>query len=200
MLSPVPCAARAATLGLAALLVLPALALALPAARPVGHADTVLRVAAVPSGRAEVKRIESADGWTAYVSPERKGELCYLAGSPAKSESAGLKRKPVYLLVTHNTADKTSDVVSFIAGYAFKSGSTAQVEVGGKSFTLFTKDDTAWSYDQAGDRAIVAAMRKAKHAVIRGTPAHGGVTTDTYALTGFPRILAAIDKACRIKR
>jgi hypothetical protein len=102
--------------------------------------------------------------------------------------------------VTHNTADKTNSVVSFIAGYAFKEASAVELEIGGKKFNLFTKDDTAWARDAGTDKAIVESMLKGKEAVVKGSSSRGTVTTDTYALAGFAQVLGEIDKACKVKR
>jgi hypothetical protein len=155
---------------------------------------------AAPSQPAPPQRLGAAQSWTAYSAREKNGQICYIVGEPAKSEPANIKRDPLHLLVTHNTADKTNSVVSFIAGYAFKDGGAADLDIGGKKFSLFTKDDTAWARDAATDKAIVEAMLKAKQAVIKGSSARGTATTDTYALAGFAQVLGEIDKACKVKR
>jgi hypothetical protein len=155
---------------------------------------------AAPSQPSQPQRLGAAQGWTAYSARDKGGQICYIVGEPTKSEPANIKRDPVHLLVTHNTADKTTGVVSFIAGYAFKDGSAADLDVGGKKFNLFTKDDTAWARDSATDKAIVEAMLKTKQAVIKGSSARNTATTDTYTLAGFGQVLGEIDKACKIKR
>src|SRR5260221_9177620 len=101
--------------------------------------------AAAPSQPAQPQRLGAAQSWTAYAAREKSGQICYIVGEPAKSEPANIKRDPAHLLVTHNTADKTNGVVSFIAGYAFKEASAADLDIGGKTFNLFTKDDTPWA-------------------------------------------------------
>jgi hypothetical protein len=146
------------------------------------------------------KRLAAEESWVAYSSPEKNGQICYIVGQPTKSEPANVKREPIHLLVTHNTADKTANVVSFIAGYKFKDGSDAQLAVADKSFSLFTKDDTAWARDAATDKAIVTAMLKGKQAVIKGASTRGTATVDTYSLTGFAKLVSEIDKACKVKR
>jgi hypothetical protein len=194
MLAPMNRALIAALLGITGLLADP------------GHAQT----ANSPSGRPlkatpaqatlpTPKRLGGAESWVAYTSSEKAGQICYVVGQPNKSEPAGLKRE-VHLLVTHNKGDKTTNVVSFIAGYKFKDGSDAQLTIGDKKFDLFTKDDTAWARDAATDKAIVDAMLKGKQAVIKGTPVKGAATTDTYTLTGFAQAVVEIDKSCNIKR
>jgi hypothetical protein len=186
-----------AALGVAVLLALPAQPQTkTPPAQPAAKQPA----AAAPTPPPQPQKLGAAQSWTAYSAPEKGGQICYVVGEPSKSEPAGVKRDPVHLLVTHNTADKTSGVVSFVAGYGFKDGSAAELDIGGKKFSLFTKDDTAWARDSATDKAIVDAMLKGKQAVIKGGSARGTATTDTYVLTGFPQVLGEIDKACKVKR
>jgi Invasion associated locus B (IalB) protein len=187
----------ATLLGLAGLLAEPgpALTATSPAGPPPKAAPAQPAQATVPAP----KRLGGAESWVAYTSTEKAGQICYVVGQPNKSEPAGLKRE-VHLLVTHNKGDKTTNVVSFIAGYKFKDGSAAQLMIGDKKFDLFTKDDTAWARDAATDKAIVDAMLKGKQAVIKGTPIKGAATTDTYALVGFAQVITEIDKSCNIKR
>ena len=88
----------------------------------------------------------------------------------------------------------------FDAGYAYKPGSSADLDVDGKKFTLFTDRRSAWTADardrQGGHRgACQGGARGLKGSSVRGT-----ATTDTYALAGFDKALGAIDKACAVKR
>jgi hypothetical protein len=194
--------ALAATLGLAALLGFSAHAQTTTPSKPVA-APPKIQAQAQPQAAPAVeppKRLGAVESWVAYASTEKGGQICYVVGQPTKSEPATVKRDPIHLLVTHNTADKTANVVSFIAGYKFKDGSDAPLTVGDKSFDLFTKDDTAWARDAATDKAIVAAMLKGKQAVIKGSSAKGTATTDTYNLAGFNKVIEEIDKACKVKR
>jgi invasion associated locus B (IalB) protein len=153
-----------------------------------------------PPKKEQPQRLGGDKSWSAYSLAEGKGKICYLVGEPAKKEPAALKRDRVNALVTHNTADKSSDVVSFVAGAPFAERADAELEVDGKKFSLFTDKDTAWARDPATDKAIVTALAKGKQAVIKGPAARGGATmTDTYNLAGLTPTLALIDKACSIK-
>jgi hypothetical protein len=146
------------------------------------------------------QRLGGEKAWNAYSLAEAKGKICYVVGDPAKKEPSALKRERVNALVTHNTADKTSNVVSFVAGAPFAERSDAELDVDGKKFSLFTDKDTAWARDTATDKAVVAALAKGKQATMKGTPARGGGSmTDTYSLAGFGQALALADKACGIK-
>src|ERR1051326_7571762 len=116
-----------------------------------------------------------------------------------KSEPAGGSRKAM-AMVTHRPGEKIANVVSFVEGYPVKPGSEVQIDIGGSKFDLFTKDDSAWARTAELDRMIVASLGKAKQVVVRGAPQKGAATTDTYALAGFAKALALIDKACGVKR
>ena len=151
---------------------------------------------AVPTARS----LGQFDAWVAYASQDKTGKVCYLVGQPAKSEPAGSGRKPPTAMVTHRPVEKIANVVSFVEGYALKEGSEVALDVGGAKFELFTKDDSAWARTADLDRTIVTALSKGKQAVVKGVPQKGAPTTDTYPLAGFAKALAAIDKACGVKR
>jgi len=146
------------------------------------------------------QQLVSEQGWTALAYSEKDGKVCYLVGTPEKSEPAGLSRGRIDLYVTQRPGEKALNVVHFDAGYPYKPGSSADLDIDGRKFTLFTDKDSAWSADSATDKAITEALAKGKHATLKGSSARGTATTDTYALAGFDTALAAIDKACGVKR
>lgn len=159
--------------------------------------------AAAPGASADpgpAKSLGGAGSWTAYVAQNKAGKVCYLVGSPAKSEPAGLKRAAVMAMVTHRTADNVNNVVSFDEGYPLNENDDVVVEIGREKFPLFAKNDTAWARTAELDRAIVSTLAKEKEAVVKGTPAKGHPTIDIYSLAGFSKALALIDKACNVKR
>lgn len=147
-----------------------------------------------------INRLGAADGWDAYADTVKGAKICYLIGKPSKSEPASAKRAAVFASVTHRPSEKRFYEVSFTSGYLFKEGSSAELAVDGKKFSLFTNKDGAWTQDAATDKAVAEAMAKGRQAIITGTSARGTATTDTYALDGFGKALAEIDKACAVKR
>jgi invasion protein IalB len=148
----------------------------------------------------DITKLGSAQGWEAYTDAGKGAKICYLIGKPSKSEPAGAKRSAIFASVTHRPGEKRTNEVSFTSGYLFKEGSDADLAIDGKTFSLFTNKDGAWTRDAATDKAVVEALAKGKQAVIKGTSARGTATTDTYALAGFAQALTQIDKACGVKR
>lgn len=140
--------------------------------------------------------------WNAFAFDEGGHKVCYLSSQPKKKEPAAAKRGDIYVLVTHRPAEKALDVVSFVVGYPLKKDSESTVDVGGKSFKLFTDGETAWARDADTDKAVTAAMRdaKGKSMVVKGVSARGTKTTDTYSTDGFAQAYDAINQACGVKR
>ena len=179
--------AAAAALALVAALPPAAAASKKPAAAPAAAKDTT----------AATQNLGKFDGWAAYASQDKVGRVCYLVGEAQQKGPAG---KPPMAMVTHRPAEKIANVVSFVEGVPLKEGSDAALDVGGTKFDLFTKDDSAWARTAELDKAIVAALAKGKQAVVKSVPQRGPPTTEIYPLAGFAKALAAIDKACGIKR
>jgi invasion protein IalB len=148
----------------------------------------------------DITKLASTQGWEAYTDAGKGAKICYLIGKPSKSEPAGAKRSAIFASVTHRPGEKRTNEVSFTSGYLFKEGSDADLAIDGKTFSLFTNKDGAWTRDAATDKAVVEALAKGKQAVIKGISARGTATTDTYALAGFAQALTQIDKACGVKR
>jgi hypothetical protein len=179
------------------------LAAAMLAVLPSAHAAKPKKEPAAPAantGTSTTESLGTVGSWSAYASGDKTGRVCYLVGQPEKSDSAGTARKGPMAMVTHRPAENIANVVSFVEGYALKEGSEVALDIGDKKFELFTKDDGAWARTAELDRTIVAIMAHGKSAVVKGTPQKGRPTTDVYALGGFAKALALIDKACGVKR
>src|ERR1700722_16430781 len=74
-------------------------------------------------------RIGGAKGWDAYAYTETGAKGCYLFGAPEKKHPANPSRGRVDVYVTHRPGEKALNVVHFDAGYPYKDGSTAELEI-----------------------------------------------------------------------
>jgi hypothetical protein len=172
-------------------------ATALLAALPAAEAAKTKPAPPAKETAPTTKSLGKFEGWSAYASQDKVGRVCYLVGEAQQRGPAG---KSAMAMVTHRPAEKISNVVSFVEGYPLKEGSDAVLDIGGTRFELFTKDDSAWARTAELDRTIVGALAKGRQAMVRSQPQKGPPTTEIYPLAGFPQALAAIDKACGIKR
>lgn len=146
---------------------------------------------------AEPRLMGTYGDWSAYMFKEEGGKVCYIASKPKKDEGDYTKRGDIFALVTHRPAEGTRDVFSYIAGYAYKSGSDVTVEIDSDKFVLFTQDDTAWTPDAETDKTLSAAIRKGSKMVVHGTSSRGTKTTDTFGLSGSSKAYDKITEECR---
>lgn len=136
--------------------------------------------------------------WTAYTYKEGKGLVCYMASTPKKDEGNYKVRGDIYAVVTHRPADKSYNVVNFVAGYTYKKGEKVSVKIGTTTFnSLFTNGDNAWASDAATDKKLVEAMKRGEKMIVEGVSARGTKTKDTYSLTGFTNAYKAISAKCK---
>ncbi|MBI1208474.1 MAG: hypothetical protein GC191_14475 [Azospirillum sp.] len=130
---------------------------------------------------------------------ESGGTVCYMVSQPKKAEPSGKQRGDIHALVTHRPGEKSFDVVSFIAGYTYKSGSDVSVQVDNETYSLFTDGETAWARDEATDHKLADAIKSGYKLVVKGVSSRGTNTTDTYSLSGSGDAYKAIGEACNYK-
>lgn len=152
----------------------------------------------VLANAAEPKLIGEYQDWSAYYMPEGKSIMCYMTSFPLKSEGKYTVRGETFMAITHRPADKTFDVVNFVAGYTYKANAPITVKIGNTKITdLFADKDKAWATSDATDKKLVAEMKKGSQLIIEGSSFKGTQTKDTYSLKGFSAAYRAISEKCR---
>lgn len=158
-----------------------------------------LIAAALPAMAADApKRLGRTGAWEAYVYPENGGKVCYMAAQADRVQGGEKGRVGTVIAVTHRA--KSQGEVSLTAGYGFKKDSEAEIQIGGMKHSFMTSGKSAWAKDSKADLSIIAAMVKGRDVTVRAVPNKGGSVTDVVPLSGFSDALAAIDKACGVKR
>ncbi|QJE74463.1 hypothetical protein HHL28_16550 [Aerophototrophica crusticola] len=153
----------------------------------------------MPARAEEPKLIGSFRDWNAFMLEEPGGRVCWMASRPKKQEGDFAKRGDVFALITHRPHERSLDVVSVIAGYAFAPDTTVTLEVGRQTWKLFVDGETAWAREETTDRAISQAIRQGTTMVVRGTSSRGTRTADTYSLAGTGAAYQAMNKACSVE-
>lgn len=143
----------------------------------------------------EAKRIGQHGDWDAYTRGTGNSQFCYMVSKP-QTASLQSRRGEIFFLVWHRPGQGEFDVVQVDIGYPFKEASEVEVRIGGESWSLFTKGESAWTYKEADDKALVAALRKGARMTVKGTSSRNNPTTDSYSLKGSSAAYAAISKAC----
>ncbi len=162
---------------------------------PVLAAVSVLSASAVQAQQAQPNQIGQFGDWTAYESGSDADRFCYLVSSPQKA-SLKNRRGDIFFLIWHRPNAGEFDVVQVDVGYTFKSDTEAEVIIGDKTWSLFTRDKNAWTYEGKDDGEVVEAMRKGRTMTVKGRSSRNNDTTDSYSLSGVTAGTNAINKAC----
>ena len=158
-------------------------------------------IGAAPVLAADTRSLGEFADWRTFAFQEKGGKVCYMAARPMKAEGNFASRGDIHVLITHRPKDKTFNVVSVVAGYAYKDGVDVDVAIAKRTFKLFTQGERAWARDAKTDQALVEAIRKGgADMVIRGTSARNTETIDTYSLRGAARALDTINAECGVKQ
>lgn len=138
--------------------------------------------------------------WTAYRHSEGKNKpVCYVAAPPIKSQGKIKKRKDAFIMVTHRPAQKTRNVVSYVAGYDYDEKVAVIARVDKQDYLMVPDDDMAWTPNQKSDDTLAKALRKGSKLTVIGMSDDDVQTTDSYTLKGIGKALETIDKACEEK-
>ena len=173
---------------------------AAPAAKTAAKPES--KPAAVPAtvtGGAEPTLIGQFGTWGAYAAAPNGKKVCFALAKPSSSKTnpPNRPRDPAYAFVSTRPAEKVTNEVSVMIGYALKPGSESSVEVGGASFAMYTQGDGLWIKNAAEEERMVEAMRKSADLVVKGVSAKGTETTDTFSLKGLAQALDRIAQDCR---
>jgi Invasion associated locus B (IalB) protein len=155
--------------------------------------------AAAVAGNAEPTLIGQFGTWGAYTATPKGKKVCFALAKPSASKTSppNRPRDPAYAFVSTRPAEKVTNEVSIMIGYALKPGSESTLEVGGASYTMYTQGDGLWIKNAAEEERMVDAMRKASDAVVKGVSAKGTETTDTFSLKGLSQALDKLAQDCK---
>ena len=158
--------------------------------------------AAVPAavaGGAEPTLIGQFGTWGAYTAMPNGKKVCFALAKPSSSKTnpPNRPRDPAYAFISTRPAEKVTNEVSVMIGYALKPGSESTLEVGGASYAMYTQGDGLWIKNAAEEERMVEAMRKAADVVVKGVSAKGTETTDTFSMKGLSQALDRLAQDCR---
>jgi hypothetical protein len=167
-----------------------------PAAKP---APSAKPESAAAAGGAEPTLIGQFGTWGAYTATPNGKKVCFALAKPSSSKTnpPNRPRDPAYAFVSTRPAEKVSNEVSIMIGYALKPGSESSLEVGGSSYAMYTQGDGLWIKNAAEEERMVDAMRKSADVTVKGVSAKGTETTDTFSLKGLSQALDRLAQDCK---
>jgi len=151
------------------------------------------------TGGTEPTLIGQFGPWGAYSATPNGKRVCFALAKPttSKTNPPNRPRDPAYAFVSTRPAEKVSNEVSIMIGYALKPGSESTLEVGGASYAMYTQGDGLWIKNAAEEDQMVQAMRRSADVVVKGVSAKGTETTDTFSMKGLSQALDRIAQDCK---
>ena len=129
--------------------------------------------------------------YTGSYSGKGEGKVCYIYSEPEKMTPQKLDHGRVSFSITASPAEGISGEANFVTGYPMKEQSSVTVQIGDRSFTMFTQADSAWLVNKEDEAALLAAMKDGSSMLVKAVSRRGNETTYSYSLSG---VTAAADK------
>jgi hypothetical protein len=155
--------------------------------------------AAAAAGGSEPTLIGQFGTWGAYMATPNGKKVCFALAKPSSSKTnpPNRPRDPAYAFISTRPAEKVSNEVSIMIGYALKPGSESTLEVGGAAYAMYTQGDGLWIKNAAEEERMVDAMRKAADITVKGVSSKGTETIDVFSLKGLSQALDRVAQDCR---
>ena len=130
--------------------------------------------------------------WGTYSFQGAKGKVCYVLTIPKAKQPATLDHGDMFFFVSQRPGQSVSYEPQFIAGYNLKEGSKVSVTIGAKTFTMFSKANSAWVENAAEEPAMIAAMKSGSEMKVQATSGRGNPTNYVFSLKGISSALSSI--------
>jgi invasion protein IalB len=154
-------------------------------------------IPALAAARSAPTTLGSYKAWTANSYSDKGDKVCYMVSRPSASLPKNVRRGDIFVMVTRKAGSKASVEISFVSGYPFKKGTTAEVKVGSLRHDLITSEEYAWVADKSAAKRLLKAMIAGSEMTIHGLSSRGTKTTDTFSLLGFSAAHKAIKQGCK---
>ncbi|MEO4043714.1 invasion associated locus B family protein [Hoeflea sp. CAU 1731] len=151
----------------------------------------IIAVTGVASAQSPT-RIKQFNAWGAYSYNSANGKVCYILSLPTRKEPTNVDHGDIFFLVSQRPGQNISYEPQAMMGYQLRDGSKVDVSVDGRSFTMFSKDDSAWVENAAEEPALVSAMRAGSSMTVKATSQRGTNTSYTFSLSGVTAALSEI--------
>ena len=113
--------------------------------------------------------------YTGSYNGKGEGKVCYIYSEPDKMTPPKLDHGRVSFSITASPAEGIAGEANFVTGYPMKEQSSVTVQIGNRSFTMFTQGDSAWLVNKEDEPALLAALAVAVRAELRTAKRDGEI-------------------------
>jgi hypothetical protein len=141
-------------------------------------------------------KIGTHGDWGTYSYDANGGKVCYVLTVPREMAPSTLNHGEIFFFVSQKPGQNVSFEPQFIASYDLQANSKVAVQVGDRTFSMFTRGKSAWMENPAEEPALVAAMRAGADMKVSAKSGRGNDTNYVFSLRGITAALSSI-QTCR---
>lgn len=141
-------------------------------------------------------KIGQSHAWGTYSYQASNGKVCYVLSVPTAKRPSSLDHGDIFFFVSQKPGQNVAYEPQFIAAYNFRENSKVSVNIDGKSFSMFTKGNSAWLENAAEEPQLVALMKAGASMKVDATSGRGNPTSYDFSLNGITAALDSISN-CR---
>ncbi|MEX0956582.1 MAG: invasion associated locus B family protein [Rhizobiaceae bacterium] len=141
-------------------------------------------------------KIGQNHAWGTYSYQSNSGKVCYVLSVPTARQPSGLDHGDIFFFVSQKPGQNIAYEPQFIAAYNFRENSKVKLTIDDKSFSMFTKGNSAWLENAAEEPQLVALMKAGTRMKIDATSGRGNPTSYDFSLSGITAALDSISN-CR---
>ena len=147
---------------------------------------------AAPAMAQSAAKIGQHNAWGVYSYDTKSGKVCYVLTIPTDKQPKNLDHGNVFFFISQRPGQNVSYEPQFIAGYDLQEGSKVTVTVGDKSFSMFTRGQSAWLENAAEEPQLIAGIKGGKDMTVAAKSKRGNDTKYVFSLKGVTAALQSI--------
>ncbi len=136
--------------------------------------------------------LKTFDKWSTYSYTQSGAKVCYILSTPTTSEPSSVDHGDIFFLVSQRPGAAPSYEPQVVMGYQMKEGSKVTVDVDGKTYSLFTRGESAWMENAGDEPQFVRSLQAGRSLKVAAQSRRGTPTRYTYSLSGVSAALKSI--------
>jgi hypothetical protein len=139
------------------------------------------------SAKAQPVMVKQFEDWGVYSYSKGGQTVCYVLTVPKSMEPKSVDHGRNFFVI--GSAPGSGHEPQAIMGYELKPGSRVKVDIGDKTFSMFTRGKSAWVVEEAREPEVISALRSGSDMTVHAQSLRGTATTYTYSLNGVTAAL-----------
>lgn len=171
--------------------------------RPIRSLPALLLAAAfltagTPLAPAQDKPVQTGrhNAWGTYTAFPGGQKVCWALVRPEQQSDRSI-RGPAFIMVTSRPADNVWDEVSIVMDFQLGQQADLTVQVGNRTFPMWTLNTGAWIKNPAEEQSLLQMMMSGKSANLTVRASAPKRIADRYSLRGAKQAIEAASRECR---